>query len=133
MQTPYPPGFNDHIYHEGNLSTMPDFDVFSLLEFRKRTARSHGIKKNGNCKRKCRVQKLANCTLRDLAAKLDVHGRHCMLSYFSSIPISVLRSLDTDAINIRLYDAALLTHHALRPVIDSKINPIRHFIKIPFY
>ena len=76
LQTPYPLGFNDNIYHEGNLSKMPDFDVFSLLEFRKRTARSHGIKKNGNCKRKSRVQKLANCTLRDLAAKLDVHGRH---------------------------------------------------------
>ena len=28
------------------------------------------------------TQKLANCTLRDLAAKLDVHGRHCMLSYY---------------------------------------------------
>ena len=91
------------------------------------------LRKNGNCKRKCRVQKLANCTLRDLAAKPDVHGRHCMLSYLSSIPISFLRSLDTEAINIRLYDAAFLTHHALRPVIDSKINPIRHFIKIPFY
>ena len=24
------------------------------------------------------------------------------------------------------------TQHALRPVIDSKINHIRHFIKIPF-
>ena len=33
------------------------------------------------------VFKLANCTLRDLAAKLDVHGRHCMLSYLSSLPI----------------------------------------------
>ena len=36
----------------------------------------------------------------------------------------------------RLYNAALLTkcytQHALRPVIDSKINHIRHFIKIPF-
>ena len=36
----------------------------------------------------------------------------------------------------RLYDAALLTRcytqHALRPVIDSKINNARHFIKIPF-
>ena len=31
---------------------MPDYDVFSLLEFRKRTARSHAIKKNRNCKRK---------------------------------------------------------------------------------
>ena len=81
---------------------MPDFDVFSLLEFRKRTARSHGIKKNGNCKRKSRVQKLANCTLRDLATKLDVHGRLCMLSYLSSLPISVLRSLDTEANNFTI-------------------------------
>ena len=36
----------------------------------------------------------------------------------------------------RLYDAAILTRcytqNALRPVIDSKINHIRHFIKIPF-
>ena len=73
--------------------------------------------------------------------KLDAHGRHCMFSYLSSLPISVLRSLDTksnkfyDRTN-RLYDAALLTRcytqHALRPVIDSKINHIRHFIKIPF-
>ena len=87
------------------------------------------------------VQKLANCTLRDLATKLDVHGRHCMLSYLSSLPISVLRSLDTEANKSydrtnRLYDAALLTRcytqHALRPVIDSKINHIRHFIKILF-
>ena len=74
LQTPYPLGFNDNIYHEGNLSKMPDFDVFSLLEFHKHTARSHGIKKDGNCKCKSRVQKLANCTFRDQAAKLNVHG-----------------------------------------------------------
>ena len=64
-----------------------------------------------------------------------------MLSYLSSLPISVLRSLDTEANNFydrtnKLYDAALLTRcytqHALRPVIGSKINHIRHFIKIPF-
>ena len=62
-----------------------------------------------------------------------------MLSYLSSFPISVLRSLDTEAnkfydISNRPYDAALLTRcytqHALRPVIDSKINRVRHFIKI---
>ena len=76
---------------------MPAFNVFSLIEVRKRTARSHGIKINGNSKRKSRVQKLANCTFRDPAAKLDVHGRHCMLSYLSSLPNSVLRSTDTDA------------------------------------
>ena len=63
-----------------------------------------------------------------------------MLSFLSSLPISVLRSLDTEA--NKFYDksnglcyAALLTRcytqHALRPVIDSKINHVRYFIKIP--
>ena len=52
LQTPFPLGFNDNIYHEGNISKMPDFDVFSLLEIRKRKSRSHGIRKNGNGKRK---------------------------------------------------------------------------------
>ena len=27
----FPLGFNDNIYHEGNISKMPDFDVFSLF------------------------------------------------------------------------------------------------------
>ena len=60
LETPYPQGFNDNIYHIGNLSKIPDFDVFSMLEFRTRRARLHGIKKNGNSKRKSRVQKLAH-------------------------------------------------------------------------
>ena len=30
-----PLGFNDNIYHENNISKMSNFDVFSLLEFRK--------------------------------------------------------------------------------------------------
>ena len=60
-----------------------------------------------------------------------------MLSYLSSLTISVLRTLDTEANKFydrtnRLYDAALLTRcytqHALRPVIDSKINHVRHII-----
>ena len=37
--------FNDNIYHEGSISKMPDVDVFSLLEIRKRKSRSHGIRK----------------------------------------------------------------------------------------
>ena len=61
-----------------------------------------------------------------------------MLSYLSSFPISVLRSLDTEVNKFydnSIYNAALLircyTQHALRPVTDSKINHIRHIIKIP--
>ena len=37
---------------------------------------------------------------------------------------------------LQLYDAAIFTRcytqHAFRPYIDSKINHIRHFIKIQF-
>ena len=64
-----------------------------------------------------------------------------MPSYLNSLPISVYRSSDSEAYtfydrNNRLYDASLLTRcytqPALRLVIDSKINHIRHFIKIPF-
>ena len=79
-------------------------------------------------------------SLHDLAVKLRIHGRHPMLFYLSSLPIAVLRSLDTEAnrfydINHQMYDAVLLTgcytQHALRPFIDSESNHIRRFINIP--
>ena len=141
LQTPFPLGFNDNIYHEGNISKMPEFDVFSLLEIRKRKSRSHGIRKKGNGKRKKCAVKRSNTSLKDLSKVLEDHGRHCMLSFLSSLPISVLRILATEANkfydrNHQLYDDALLTRfytqHALRPFIDSEINHKLHFIKIPF-
>ena len=116
---------------------MPDFDVFSLLEIRKRKSRSHGIRKKGNGKRKKRAVKRSNTSLKDLSEVLEDHGRHSVLSFLSSLPISVLRILDTEANkfydrNHQLYDAALLTRcytqHALRPFIDSETNHKRHFI-----
>ena len=105
-----------------------------------------------NCWRKCvhlghlirhrQTSSIVIChDLKDLSKVLDDHGRHSMLSFLSSLPISVLRILDTEANkfydrNHQLYDAALLTRcytqHALRPFIDSEINHTRHFIKIPF-
>ena len=42
LQTPIPLGFNDNIYHQGNISKMPDFDVFSLLDIRRPNRRSRG-------------------------------------------------------------------------------------------
>ena len=51
LQTPFPLGFNDNIYHEGNISKMPDFDVLTLSESLTRKSRSHGIRKKGNDKR----------------------------------------------------------------------------------
>ena len=66
----------------------------------------------GNGKRKRRSVKRSNTSIRDLSKVLD-QGRHSMLS-FSSLSISVLRLLDTEANKFydrsyQLYDAALLT------------------------
>ena len=64
-----------------------------------------------------------------------------MLSKLASLSISSLLKLDDEANKFcdrkhDLYEAALLTRcytkHALCPYIDSEINHIRHFIKIPF-
>ena len=30
----FPLGFNDNIYHEGNISKLPDFDAFSLSDIK---------------------------------------------------------------------------------------------------
>ena len=63
------------------------------------------------------------------------------LSRLVTLSISSLPNLDIEANKFydrahRLYDAAILTQcytqHALWPYIDSKINHIRHFIKIQF-
>ena len=48
LQTLFPLGSHDNIYHEGNISKMPVFDIFSLLEYRKRKTMSHGGRKNDN-------------------------------------------------------------------------------------
>ena len=64
-----------------------------------------------------------------------------MLSKLSSHSIASFRKLDEEANKFYdskhdFYHTALLTQcytkHALRPYIDSEMNHIRHFIKIPF-
>ena len=92
--------------------------------------------KNGNFKRKRKtVLSLFNLNI------LLNSGRHQMISKLASQSISSLRKLHDEANKFYdrkpdLYEAALLTRcytqHALRSYIDSEINHIRHFIKIPF-
>ena len=141
MQLPLSLGFNDNIYHEGNISKMSDFDVFSLLKCKRCKNRSHGKRKNGNIKRKTCAEKHINTSLKDLSIVLNNHGQHGLLSFLSSLPISVLRDLELEANKFyvsanKLYKAALLTRcyiqHFLSPYIDSEVNHKRHFIKIPF-
>ena len=64
-----------------------------------------------------------------------------MLSKLASVSISSLHKLNDEANKFYdrkhdLYEAApftrCYTQHALRPYINSEINHIRHFIKIPF-
>ena len=93
---------------------MPDFDVFSVLECKKRKSRSHGKRKNGNIKRKICTEKRLNTSLKDPSMALTNHGRHGLFSFLSSLPISVLRNLELEANKLynranKLYKAALLT------------------------
>ena len=81
MQSPFPLGFNDNINHEGNISKMPDFDVLSVLECKKRKSRSHGKCKNGNIKRKIRTEKRLNTSLKDFTSSLTNQGRHGLFSF----------------------------------------------------
>ena len=70
LKSASPLGFNDNIYHEGNISKMPDFDVFSLLEIRKGKPRFHGKRQKRNDKRKiCAAQK-SNTSLNNFSTKL---------------------------------------------------------------
>ena len=68
-----------------------------------------------------------NTFLNDLAVKLREHGRHSMLSYLSSLPIALLRALDTEANifydrNHRMYDAAKLTRFRLNTFYCNQLT-----------
>ena len=104
---------------------MPDLDVFSLLDIRRRNRRSRGKRKNGNLKRKHKNKTF--WTLADLW-KILKSGRHQMLSKLSLLSIASLRKLGEEANTFYdrkhdFYHIALLTRcytqHALRPYIDS--------------
>ena len=87
LQPASPLGFNDNNYQKGNISKMPDFDVFSLLEIRKRKRRSHGKRQKGNDKRKRYAAQKSGISLYNLSSKLREHGRHAMLSFLCPLPI----------------------------------------------
>ena len=43
LQTPHPLGFNNDIWNEGNISRLPDFLSFFLLDIRICNKRYHGV------------------------------------------------------------------------------------------
>ena len=135
LQTPYPLGLNDNIYQEGNISKDPNIDIFSIFSIRKRKSRSHGLRRNGNIKRKSRVI----ISVADLHTIFKQSGKHSMLSRLTSLSISSLKLIDEEAdkIFIRtdpLYNTASIvqsyTQHVLRPHIDKESDHVRHFLKL---
>ena len=68
---------------------MPDVDVFSVLECRKRKSRPHGKRNNGNIKRKICTERRLNTSFKDLSIALNNHGWHGLFSFLSSLSISV--------------------------------------------
>ena len=117
LQTPFPLGFNNNIYHEGNISKMPYFDVlpFKILKSVRNDPMVSAKNKNFKRKRKTAL------TLFDLNTLLNF-GRHLMFSKLASLSISSLRKLDNEAYKFYgrrhiLYEATLLTRcytqHAL--------------------
>ena len=137
LQTPFPLGLNDNIYQSGNISKEPSIDIFSLFSIRKRKSRSHGVRKNGNIKRKSR-HKVSVCDLHNL---LNNAGIHSMLSRLSSLSFSSLREVDQEADKIvsrfhPFYNTASLiqsySQHVLRPHIDKESEHKRYFLKINF-
>ena len=70
--------------------------------------------KKGNIKRKLWTEKHINNYLKDLSIAFNKNGWHGLLSFLSSLPISVLRDFELEANKlyeraIKLYKAALLT------------------------
>ena len=60
---------------------MADFDVFSLLEFRKHKSRSHGLRQKGNKRRKMFAVNRTNTSLKDLLQELKGTSRYSLLSF----------------------------------------------------
>ena len=75
------------IYHYGNMSKLPDFDVFCLIDIRKGKPRSHASPVNGNVKHKSRI----GMTLSELLSIVKQSGRYSMLSVLTSpsLPVNV--------------------------------------------
>ena len=113
--------FNDNNYHEGNISKMPNFDIFSLLECKKRYVRSHGIQKNGNIKRKICAEKRINTSLKHISVVFKLSSLTWftfIFKFFAYFDVILRKRL----INNKKYDTALLTkcyvQHFISPYIE---------------
>ena len=73
------------------------YQILMFFLFWIRKSRSHGKRKNGNIKRKTCAEKRINTPLKNLSIALNNHGWLGLLSFLSSLPISVLCYLELEA------------------------------------
>ena len=141
LQSPFPLGFDGGVCCEGNISGVPGFGVFSVLECGRRKSGSRGGRGGGNIERKVCTEGRLNTSLGDLSLALTNRGRHGLFSFLSSLPVSVLRGLGLEANRLyrganELYAAALLAgccvQHFLGPCVGSGVGRGRHFVGVPF-
>ena len=137
LQSPFPLGLNDNIYQTGNISKDPSINIFKIFSIRKRRTRSHGLRINGNIKRRSRK----NMSISDLHSVKLLYGKHKMLSLLTSLSLTSLKYIDEEADQIVLRTDPLIntatliqsyTQHVLRPHIDKLSEHQRFFLKIPF-
>ena len=111
--------------------------IFSIFSIRKRKSTSHGIRKNGNVKRKSHLK----MSILDLHLIRLASGKYVMLTRLSSLSISALREIDEQSDKIFFRNDSLngtaslfqsFTQHVLRPHIDTASDHTRTFLKIPF-
>ena len=101
LQTPYPLGLNDQIYKQGNISShKTNIDVFDLKPNVLRKRRTHGVRRNGNCRRRARIHR----SLEDLLRIAKNNGRHELLHALSTIPANELKDILDEADKKQLYN-----------------------------
>ena len=136
LQTPFPPGLNDQIYQQGNISSVrSNINVFSLKPDIRRKRRSHCLRRNGLSRRQQRL----NRSLDDLLRIANNNGRHELLHALSSIPVSRLKPILDDADRRSLRDSdwfklkmiMAFSFNKLFPRIPQ-LPPKSQFIKIKF-
>ena len=91
--------FSEYIYHQDNISRLPDFDV-TLLDIRKRNKWSYCKHKNRNLNRKNKH----TLTLSDLSIILKPSGRYMAFSRLFTLSFASLRNLDIE--DNQFYDRA---------------------------
>ena len=105
--------------------------IFFCFGIYKKNVKVDGKRKTGNIKRQICTEERLNTSLKDLSIALNNHGLHCLFSFLSSLPTSVLRNLELEAYKLydranKLFKAALLircyVQHFLSPNTDSEVN-----------